>query len=827
MACPPLRCFGVGVVLLSLAPGALSFSRGAGHASCREMIPGHIRAQPQDPKRGHVVLRAAASSYRPGQFVTVTVRSSRDFMGFLLQARGAPAAGSGGPSLGSWIFAPPGTHALRCPPEGDSLTHSDKQLKRNLSFVWRAPDAPMGDIRFYITVVQSYFVYWAGIKSAVLRDGSRSPWTGRNTTGVEGGNLARQEEDVAALPVSEGNHLTNQAVNERRTSSNIVGFIQTEAKSSENDNYTTLGSVSGVTEEAGTETGSPEDTKSYLQSTNPVPPMAGEVEATTNLLPNITGPLFLPYSLTSLPSLEDALRFLPIKPKSSLPPPEKSPTGPKPGSRQTSPPQLQTAVPLSSPPPPLSSSSYPQKDQSKSVQPAEALSISTIPWSKPHSQTAAPQTHTFVWKQPSPTRRSIEGKEDKDLPSKATLKTLGPISASISSTTPLSLSVSTPFSSTHTLLASSLVYLTTPLHPPGGPALKSVRTSSTHGALSSSTSTKNQPTTAPSLSALPSPSPISIPPHLPLVDPSSTSPSASSLISSTIPPSNPSSYPPLAPLISTVPLSTTSLSPFTASQSITGSTVSSPSFPTISSSSSASPTSSNSSSSLPSSSSLSTSTSTSFSSNLSAASSSTSPHPEPSPAPRRSLYHPLTSSTSSPAPSQQLTISKRLPIQNRIALSNPQPNLNLPTPRTVVLPNSKRHPNPDPNFDLNLGRELKPNLPKTDTKPKLLPDAPATPDKEGKYPDVIPRHSAWELGMLLGCWAGLGMALVVGLRYMCRQACGKQTAVTLNDREVEYGRGERGMLHVQECGDLVRVRRIRENSFVLLAEYDVLASPGD
>lgn len=81
--------------------------------------------------------------------------------------------------------------------------------------------------------------------------------------------------------------------------------------------------------------------------------------------------------------------------------------------------------------------------------------------------------------------------------------------------------------------------------------------------------------------------------------------------------------------------------------------------------------------------------------------------------------------------------------------------------------------------------------------------------------------------MLLGCSAGLGMVLVVWMRCMYRQACGKQTQMTLNDREREYGRGERGLIHVQECGDLVRVRRIRENSFVLLAEYDILSSPGD
>lgn len=49
---------------------------------------------------------------------------------------------------GSWALTPPGTHTLHCISEDDTLTHSDKQLKRNLSFVWKAPDSPMGDIKF-------------------------------------------------------------------------------------------------------------------------------------------------------------------------------------------------------------------------------------------------------------------------------------------------------------------------------------------------------------------------------------------------------------------------------------------------------------------------------------------------------------------------------------------------------------------------------------------------------------------------------------------------------------------------------------------------------
>ena len=65
-----LFCLGMGVVLFSLAPPTLSFSRGASRTSCQEMIPGHIRAQPQDPQHSFVTLRTSASSYLPGQLIT-------------------------------------------------------------------------------------------------------------------------------------------------------------------------------------------------------------------------------------------------------------------------------------------------------------------------------------------------------------------------------------------------------------------------------------------------------------------------------------------------------------------------------------------------------------------------------------------------------------------------------------------------------------------------------------------------------------------------------------------------------------------------------------
>lgn len=66
---PPLYCFLAGAVALSLVSSTLSFSRGAGYASCRDMIPGHISAHPLDPQHNHIALRTSSSSYLPGQLL--------------------------------------------------------------------------------------------------------------------------------------------------------------------------------------------------------------------------------------------------------------------------------------------------------------------------------------------------------------------------------------------------------------------------------------------------------------------------------------------------------------------------------------------------------------------------------------------------------------------------------------------------------------------------------------------------------------------------------------------------------------------------------------
>ncbi|KAK5848148.1 hypothetical protein PBY51_005788 [Eleginops maclovinus] len=1004
-----LQRFGVGLVLLSLAPSTLSFSLGASRASCREMIPGHIRAQPQDLQRSHVTLRTSASSYLPGQLVTVTVRSSRDFMGFLLQARSveAPSLEAGvrarslGPVLvgGSWTLTPPGTHTLHCLSEGDTLTHSDKQLKRNLSFVWRAPDAPMGDIRFYVTVVQSYFVYWAGIESAVVRDGSRSPWSWRNITGADGGNsaFALQEDEVTALPALKAHtalkkqtyKTTNPAstpgspttTNSGTKSYKLLGLL-TEVTSpvlqmnssvtflrvdrithqafNKRNSPVPLGSLSGVNGKARTDEKSPvTHTNTPRSLSNHIPPMASAeyrvVRESTTVWPKITGKnstssSLLQHSLASIPPLKDTemertlqdtkptgpdTKANPLSPETKYSlyktnhqrPTSKHPRGliqdqtssEKFETQSSSSPTWRTSLndemgnqttPMPqhpNPEPSLNSqtSSFKSNLQIQTSPHEPFLQSQTIPFfkassSKPFtkSQTSLPnhilppkhptlESFTKSYTNPS-FPQTLPNKQISSLPrptpgfkSRQTSPTLPQLpTPSPLTETPLSLSsfpqaipqdiptqtqgrASFPESDqskSETLpadltifpqalsqtdapnLSSSSSASSTPsISDPSSPLASSTPSiSDPSSPLASSTRSISDPSSSPSASSTPS---ISLQSSSPLTstpsisDPSS-SPSASSTPSISDPSSlsassTPSISDPSSPLASSTPsisdpsspLASSTPSIFDPSSSPLASSTPSIFDPSSSPSASSTPSISDPPSSLSiSSTSASSSSSIDLSSFLnSSATSSTSPHPGPSPAPRRSIFNPLTS-TSSSVLSKQLTLGQKLANQNHILTSGPEPNLDLPTPGTVIHPNPDPHPNFNPNFKLKPGHKLTPN---SDTKPKRPSDPVKTPEKEGKLPDIIPRHSSWELGMLLGCSAGLGMVLVVGVRYMYRQACGKQTEVTLHDREREYARGERGLLHVQECGDLVRVRRIRENSFVLLAEYDILASPGD
>lgn len=532
--------------------------------------------------------------------------------------------------------------------------------------------------------------------------------------------------------------------------------------------------------------------------------------------PTLPTEVIRPSKSSTLQSTDEPSQVLTLQPIGELLEPQPNDSVSEPTNK---PPQFQSEVPLST-------STLLQSGTHSHNSPEQTIPTQTegqnrifqtphmYPWSQALFQTNKPMTQTAQWRrtQIPITRLSSASRSDQKLTKDFTPHMSQTISETISSTY-ASIPSSSPSSflvSTQQLSAAVPVSSFASSRSSKGLSMSSVQTFS---------SPPSKAPTAAKLPNLPTPSPISIPPHIapaPLPVPAS---STLSPLNSSRSPAHPSS----------ISLSSSFLSPLKLSNSITSSYVSLLSSftlpPSIFSIDSASPSSSSSSSS------VSTSTSSSSISTQDSASSSTSPSPmfsettsrhhRPSPVPRRSHNHHLTS-TSPPLTSQQPT--KKWLI--RVTSLEPHPKPNVPTPGILHSP-PKVHPNFDPNLKPNFDNKAKPNPAHIDTNLKNPSSTPANPVKEGKYPDIIPRNSTWVLGMLLGCSACLGMIVVVGLRYMYRQVCGKRTEVTLNDREREYGGGERGLIHVQECGDLVRVRRIRDNSFVFLAEYDIIASAGD
>ena len=176
-------------------------------------------------------------------------------------------------------------------------------------------------------------------------------------------------------------------------------------------------------------------------------------------------------------------------------------------------------------------------------------------------------------------------------------------------------------------------------------------------------------------------------------------------------------------------------------------------------------------------------------------------------------------------------------------LKHTQPNVKHPPtantqPHTPVLPSISPLLDPSPAPRLSLPDAITPlTPPPRPAYPHPSQTAPPPPPGISRPPatDGTPRHMASELGVLLGCSAGLGVLLTLGLRCLHRRCCRKRSEVCLSERSRRW-EGECGVVQVQEygCGggggggELVQVRRIRQNSLLLLqTEYNLITPPGN
>lgn len=97
---------------------------------------------------------------------------------------------------------------------------------------------------------------------------------------------------------------------------------------------------------------------------------------------------------------------------------------------------------------------------------------------------------------------------------------------------------------------------------------------------------------------------------------------------------------------------------------------------------------------------------------------------------------------------------------------------------------------------------------------------PAVSGKGSQKPARNSQLVAAQLSVLLGGSAVLGMLLAIGLRCIHSQYCHKRT-------EVSFSEPDNNVIALQESGEMMHFRKIRENSFVLVqAEYNWISPSG-
>lgn len=118
-----------------------------GHLSTRHKIP------PQDQSKNPIPFKIGIipDHIKSGGFLTITLKGTRPFKGFLIQVR------LGDKALGHFEYHPFGTKLL-CPDE-TSVTHVDSSLKEELIFRWMAPsDAKTGKYEVQFSPIKKTYI---------------------------------------------------------------------------------------------------------------------------------------------------------------------------------------------------------------------------------------------------------------------------------------------------------------------------------------------------------------------------------------------------------------------------------------------------------------------------------------------------------------------------------------------------------------------------------------------------------------------------------------------------------------------------------------------
>uniref|UniRef100_A0A4W4FJA4 Ferric-chelate reductase 1a n=1 Tax=Electrophorus electricus TaxID=8005 RepID=A0A4W4FJA4_ELEEL len=150
------------------------------------MIPLHSHHSSSEPSPYNISVDKV--KFSPGGQIKVTLSTGSSdsklyFSGFLIQARdfGHPSAGA----VGSFALLEPAvSQLLQCNNiEGSAVSHTSSTHKTEVQVLWTAPQNSPSKIRFQVTVVQKYNLYWARILGPVVSLNDTSPLPPQSTAG--------------------------------------------------------------------------------------------------------------------------------------------------------------------------------------------------------------------------------------------------------------------------------------------------------------------------------------------------------------------------------------------------------------------------------------------------------------------------------------------------------------------------------------------------------------------------------------------------------------------------------------------------------------------
>lgn len=145
-------------VLLVLLGGALPYHTGAPQGACNNMVPGHGRVSETPADSFSLTVQKQSD-----QSVKVTLTGT--FKGFLIQARKADDVDTMVP--GKFVVEGNSSHTVECGgEEATALTHTDGEVKSQVTTTWLPPSNWEGQVVFRATAVLDYDNYVERVFSA-------------------------------------------------------------------------------------------------------------------------------------------------------------------------------------------------------------------------------------------------------------------------------------------------------------------------------------------------------------------------------------------------------------------------------------------------------------------------------------------------------------------------------------------------------------------------------------------------------------------------------------------------------------------------------------